>query len=288
MEMDWSKRLQEPQFWLLGITAAIVVLHLTLINRVDNSDLFAISALFWMAAGSLIWDRRQDMNFSSDSLSSAIGFVLLALIFARSAGLPTANGFLKVLPFVSMFGVALLASGFRNLRSHWKELAIFGLLALHPILELVLQLANLPSLTAQSANFMLWFSGFAVQRQGVFLLMPTGRVEVYGACSGLASILQMISISGLFLLLVPLRSHWQKVLCVAIAITIGFVVNAARVALMAILISFSQRSAFDYWHEGGGSLVFSVISVLLFGGFCWVAFLRTAPEPPDAGVSEHG
>jgi exosortase/archaeosortase family protein len=44
---------------------------------------------------------------------------------------------------------------------------------------------------------------------------------------------------------------------------------------MAILVAQQQMAAFDYWHEGDGSLVFSLIAVLLFGLFCWFLLGRT-------------
>ncbi len=118
-------------------------------------------------------------------------------------------------------------------------------------------------------------------RQGAFIALPTGRVEVYGACSGVSNVLQMLYISLLFLLLVPLR--WpQRLLCMVIAPLIGFFVNAGRVALMAILVANTRQEAFEYWHTGDGSLVFSAIAVLLFGAFCWLAFLRQPTGPQGA------
>ena len=47
------------------------------------------------------------------------------------------------------------------------------------------------------------------------------------------------------------------------SVVIGFLVNAMRVSLMAILVSQKQMAAFEYWHDGSGSLVFSVIGTIL-------------------------
>ncbi|MBD2022075.1 cyanoexosortase A [Leptolyngbya sp. FACHB-36] len=285
--MYWLQRLQEPKFWLLGIAAAIATLHLTLVDRISNAELFATSFLFWLAAGSLVWDKRHTLTLRSSATSSILGACLLGLVLLRSTSLPDSNFFLRAVPFVSMLGLCLLASGARKLRQYWKELLIFGLLTLHPALELLLQLLDLPTLTAKAATFLLWYSGVDVQRQGVFLQLPTGRVEVYGACSGLQSILQMLNISVLFLLMVPVRPL-QRLWCISVAVLLGFVVNSARVSLMAILVAFSQKNAFDYWHSGDGSLIFSMIAVLLFGGFCWLAFLRSSRKHLDEGAQANG
>lgn len=285
-QMDWSKNLREPKFWLLAIAAAIAAVHLTLLSRSDNSDLFATSLLFWLAAGSLVWDNRDTYKFDSNLIPSLVGLLFMALIFVRVAFSPDSASSAWMLPFIATLGLGLLASGFKGLRQYWKELIIFGLLAIYPLLKLTLQAIDLSELTAMAATFNLSYLGFQVQRQGVFLVMPTSRVEVYGACSGIQSILQLLCISVLFLLMFPLRHRWQSVLTVVAAIVIAFVVNAMRVALMAILNNAGDKNAFDYWHLGQGSLIFSAIAVFFFGLFCWLAFLRS-PQKPDSGTQEN-
>lgn len=283
--MDLLKRLQEPDLWLLGIAAAFAALHLALLNRLDESEeIFATSLLFWIAAGSLLWEKRHTLTFDSGFVPSLLGASLLGLILLRCAALPDSTSMLRALPFVSLLGIGLLASGFAGLLQYWREFIIFGLLALHRVLEVFLQSIDLPLLTAKAAMFMLWYSGFQVQQDGVFLNLQTGRVEVYGACSGINTLLLMVNVAVLFLLMFPLYSDVKKLLCLVVAVLIGFWVNSARVALMAILVAFSNKGAFEYWHSGNGSVIFSMISVGLFGLFCWLAFLRTPPQTPVAGA----
>jgi cyanoexosortase A len=283
-KMELSKRLQEPKFWLLAIVAAIAALHLTLLSRIDDSDMFATSILFWVAAGSLVWDKHDTLMLESKPLPTVLGLLMLAFILLRTALSGDSVSSAWAIPLISALAVGLLASGFKGLKQYWKELLIFGLLAIYPFLKLLLQIVDLSEITAKTASAMLWYVGFNVQRQGVFLILPTSRVEVYGACSGLQSILQMLAISVLFLLMFPIRSHVKKTLCVVIALLIGFLVNAIRVALMVILNNAGNKSAFDYWHEGDGSLVFAAIAVLIFGGFCWLTFLRQSSQTPDSGA----
>lgn len=285
--MDWSQKLQEPKFWLLAIAAAVAAVHLTLLSRADNSDIFATSLLFWLAAGSLIWDNRDTYQFDSKLVPSLVGVLLLGLILLRITFSPDSASSAWLLPFIATLSLGLLASGFKGLRQYWKQLVIFGLLALYPLLKLTLQAIDLSELTAMAAAFNLSYLGFPVQRQGVFLVMPTSRVEVYGACSGIQSILQLLCISVLFLLMFPLQHRWQTALTMVAAVVIAFVVNAVRVALMAILNNAGDKNAFDYWHLGQGSLIFSAIAVFVFGLFCWLAFLRSPSQKPDSGAQEN-
>lgn len=285
--MDWSKNLREPKFWLLAIAAAVAAVHLTLLNRADNSDIFATSLLFWLAVGSLVWDNRKTYQLDSSIIPSVVGLLLMALILLRVMVAPDSASSAWILPFMATLSLGLFASGFKGLRQYWKELLIFGLLAIYPLLRLTLQAIDLSELTAMAAAFNLSYLGFSVQRQGVFLVLPASRVEVYGACSGIQSILQLLCISVLFLLMFPLKHRWQAALTVVAAIAIAFIVNSFRVALMAILNNGDDQNAFDYWHLGQGSLIFSAIAVLVFGVFCYLAFLRTPTQKPDSGAQEN-
>ncbi len=279
--MDTLEKLREPKYWLLGIGSALVALHLTVLGKLDDSELFATCVLFWVVIISLVWDKQDSLKLESKLLPSTIGALLIALILLRS--LSPSGYHVRVAPLVSMTGLCLMASGFRGLRQYWKELLILSLLILSRFLSLMLQMLDLPTQTAKFSAFLLHYVGFEVLRQGVFIsLPPGGTVQVYGACSGLDSILQMLNISVLFLMMVPLR--WgQKIAAIVVAMLLGFTVNAGRVVLLAVLHAQKQTAAFDYWHEQTGSLIFSVISVVLFGGFCWLVFLR---EPSDEQDSE--
>ena len=286
--MNALNRLQTTAFWLVSAGAAMVALHLTLLGRSSNpalsQELFSTCLLLWGVVGLLLWERRHALILQS----GAIGGGLLLGLLLLSSTLPESGSFMRAFPLMTVLGLGLLASGTHGLYQYWKELFLFALLTLNPLLELGLELLNLPKLTAQAATFMLWYTGFDVRREGLSLLLPTGRVDVYGACSGIQSMLQMLYISVLFVLLFALRSRVQQFLTVSLAVLIGFLVNAARVGLMAVLVAFSQKDAFDYWHTGNGSLIFAAIAVGLFGSFCWVAFLRTTPSVTDTGNSSNG
>ncbi|WP_181357668.1 cyanoexosortase A [Stenomitos frigidus] len=290
--MDLIKRLHKPASWLLGTMAAMMALHLTLLSRTGDpelaQELFATYILLWFAVGFLVWERRHTLVLESGAIGGAIGGGLLLGLLWLSSALPTSGSFLRGFPVVMVLGLGLLASGVRGLHQYWKELCIFGLLTFNPLLKLGLDLINLPKLTANAAAFMLWYTGFDVRLDGLSLLLPTGRVDVYGACSGVSSMLQMLYIAVLFVMMFSLRSVVQQALAVLLAVLIGFLVNAARVALMAVLVAFSQKNAFDYWHTGDGSLIFAAIAVGLFGVFCWLAFLRTPPAVSDAGNPSNG
>lgn len=262
-------RLWPTEFWLLGIWVGLIAIHLTIVVKTSGLDLLINSLVFWLAIWSLLSAKRLVLQLDSDLLSSIVGIGLITLILLKSQFI-TGSQFLRIFPILSGLGVALLASGFRRLGVYWRELLLLSLLAIPP--AALYPFVNLSALTAQFAATLLWYCGYSVVWQGVFIYLPTGGVEVYEGCAGLATIFQLVQLAVVFLLLIP-TSRWQKVWVILLAVLVGFVVNGSRVALMAILASSETQDAFQYWHTGTGSLIFSTIAVLLFGCCCFV-FLR--------------
>ncbi|MEO6862194.1 MAG: cyanoexosortase A [Microcoleus sp.] len=275
-EINWLKQVQEPRYWLLGIASGLIALHLTLTSRTDSADLFGTMLLFWGVVAFLIWEKHESLTFESGIFASFFGASLIALILLKSSSISGGyDFFIRASPFLTGISLALLASGTKGLKQYWQELLILAYTAIPP--GLIGVFVNVALLTAKFSAFILHYLGFEVVRQGVFLILEKGSVEVYHGCSGVNAILQLLGLALVFLLMFPTTTG-QKIVVPIVAILIAFVVNAARVALMAVLVSLSQPEAFKYWHEGNGSVVFSMISVFIFGIFCWFAILKDEPK----------
>ncbi len=274
-EINWLKQVQEPKYWLLGIASGLIALHLTLTSRTNDTDLFGTMLLFWGVVAFLIWERHESLTFESGIFASFFGASLIAFILLKSSSISGYDFFIRVSPFLSGISLALLASGTKGLKQYWQELLILAYIAISP--GLIGNFVDVAPLTAKFSAFILHYLGFEVVRQGVFLILEKGSVEVYHGCSGVNAILQLLGLALVFLLMFPTTTG-QKIVVPIVAILTAFVVNAARVALMAVLVSLSQPEAFKYWHAGNGSVVFSMIAVFIFGLFCWLAILKD--EPP--------
>lgn len=256
-------QIKTSKFWLVGIAAGLIAIHLTITWKREYTDLLGMSVLFWVVVCSLVWKKRNTLSLETGVISSLLGTLIIALVLLENT-FPI-NRFPYISPFISAVGLGLLASGFKGLKQYWQELLIL----LFPGVAYVtlLFLVDLSELTAKFATFVLWYSGFQVSREGVKISLLTGAVEVNPSCSGLENLLHLWVLTVLFLVMFPISDR-KKFLVPVIANLLGFVVNGVRVALMAILVASSKQKAFEYWHTGDGSLIFSMISVLLFGLFC--------------------
>jgi cyanoexosortase A len=250
-------------FLLMVLGSGLIAIHLTLTWRMGSSDSQVMSLMFWLTAAYFIWQRRDRLKLNASVAGSPIGSLLIFFLLLKSTAV-TSTSFLLGYPFVAGVSFALIASGFRGLRQYWQELTLLFFLG---IPKLVLpSLIDPTPLVARFAGLLLRYTGFAVTQHGINIQLPGGSIDVLPGCSGLESMAQLLGLAVLFLLVLPLPWHWAWKLSLPFAaVTIAFVVNAARVALLAVLVAQGQPDAiFDYWHLGQGSLIFSGIAVLLF------------------------
>jgi cyanoexosortase A len=268
------KQLKYPQFWLLGIGAGLIAIHLTLTWKGGNSSLFGNSILYWAAILSQVWEKRHSLTFKSGIFSSILGLVMIGGVLLRSATLTSFGLFLDATPLIIGLSVVFLAFDFQGLKQYKGELfALFCLIG-HQIFSRLLG-DEISFVTAKLTGFILWYTGFNVAISQTTIHLPTGSIEVFYACAGIEQMFQMLGLSILFLIMFP-QHKTQKILVPIVAILSGFIINCFRVALMAILVAQQNQEAFQYWHEGDGSLIFSMISVIVFGCYCWFLIERNS------------
>lgn len=271
--MELIEKLGKPSYLLLAIATGITSIHFTLLEQSGNQNVISVSILIWLTAVSLVWDKRQENNLKLDSnlFATILGIILIAMALLRSVSTSGYHFFLA--PWICAIGLVLLTAGFQGFRHYWQEISIFSLFLLYPALIHFLGMISMDKLTAMFSTFILWILGFQVYRDGVFIILPTGRVEVFYGCAGIDIVTLMIICSILLFFIVPLRNS-QKLFCLLLAPLIGFIVNSMRIGLLAFLVADANKEAFKYWHGEDGSLGFAMASVVLFGLFCWFSYIR--------------
>ncbi|MGB6297800.1 MAG: cyanoexosortase A [Rivularia sp. (in: cyanobacteria)] len=279
-EIASLKLLKDIRYWLLGIAAALQAICLTLVWKADDTGHFGMSLLFLFAIGSLIWEKRDSLKFESEFFPSIVGMALIGWVLWESANLADGN-IMRLLPFASALGVALLASGFKGLKQYWQELVILFFLGVPSVIASFL--FDIAPLTAKFSAFLLHYFGFDVVSQGIFINLPNGGVEVTDECSGLDTIIYTLSISMLALVMFPVNRS-KRFFVPIVAIIIGFVVNAIRVVMLAIF-AVSDKAAFDNWHGGQASYLYGMIGIAIFGCFYWL-LLQQEEKSLSSGSSD--
>jgi cyanoexosortase A len=277
---NFFKLLQDSKFWLSSTAIGLSGIYLSLVWKLTgNFSFLSISLVLLGTVSYLLWEKRDSLNLESDVFSTFLGLLLIASVLIKNTVDPYFGFLFQISPLLSGLGLALLASGIKGLKQYIQEFTL--ILAISIPETLLLQLFDVSLITAKFAAFFLIHLGFEVSLQGVNLILPTGAVEVTPGCSGFENMIWLLRLAALFLILFP-STLWKKILVPITAIALGFLVNSARVALMAFLVAYSNQEAFKYWHEGDGAQVFSLISAFIFGALCYFLIFKNETSPSDS------
>ncbi len=265
--LNWRAIHERPvRFAAIGI--GLTLLHLILTWRLmRQTDQLVINALFWFAILGTMLNRLD--NTRGARSPRVIGLALLGVIAARSCAIPPGEAwFVRLFPALAVLSLGLLLSGFR-LTQHWRAgLLLMPLMIPRGLLEkwaegLIGQPVQL--MTAKFAAFVLHYAGYDTVQRNTIITLDQGAVDVLFRCTGVPLLILLFQLALLFFVIFPL-SRLQRVKIILAAIAIAFLLSSLRVAMMAVVVQ--DRLAFDYWHGGNGSQIFSTGAIVLFGWLC--------------------
>jgi EpsI family protein len=137
-------------------------------------------------------------------------------------------------------------------------------------------------LSASIGAWMLQVIGIPVFREGTFVELPTMRIEVARACSGVNYLIAVLAL-GLPLAYLYLRAWWRRVALVGAALLIAAFSNSLRVALIAVLVYYDLGAPLHGpAHVLHGLFVSGIGHVALFVGLWWLSRGERSAAAPDA------
>ena len=273
--MYGNNYVKDDRLWLLYSLGGIAILYLTLSWK-TTGDLDAVTTdcFYWSAIILLLWRKRSQLQYRSESIASCLGLFLFGLILAKILNLFWFEfTLLPLFPLGMAIALGLIASGFKGLAQYKQELFFIWFLFFPEgvIGHLIDNTIHITVLNAKLATYFLYYIGFEVASQGnqVLLTLPElGRFKaiVDYPCAGIPMMLLMLKFSLLLIALAPL-SKQEKRLIPLMAIALGFFLGVVRVAILTLLIPNSDQ--FTYWHGAQGSQIFSTLAIIIFAGFCY-------------------
>ena len=262
--------------WLL-LAALVVWQNLGLLFATqDSPTLLLFVTLLWWGALTCMEDRLETLRPRPSPISLTLGSLLLLWSFWRSAQVLTLDSVVFLLAPLQALALAMLCTPLRRLGQFSQQLLILALLLVYPLINTTGPLANwleswVSPLTATLAAGSLSSLGIEAISQGRLVQTQTGGVSVAGPCSGLDQVSQMLAIAIIFFLAFPLRRARHRIMLLAAAVVTAVATNTLRIAMLALIVSLEGPSTngggwwFDFFHEEAGSLIFSGISVFVFG-----------------------
>ena len=212
----------------------------------------------------LIWENRARLAALQMKPSwwglVILTFALMALVLGTIS-----SGF-----FLSRVSLLLLICGMVVFLAGWKHLAAISfplafLILMIPSSTLVDQITfPLQILASKTATFVLTGVGVPAVREGNIILLPTARLEVAEACSGIRSLFSLITLTVIYGYLAETRTG-VRVLLALIAVPVSILANASRIAVTGLVVEYwGVEGAQGALHLLSGWLVFASSLLLIF------------------------
>jgi exosortase len=213
----------------------------------------------------IVWQRREILK-KIEITSAPIGIWIIAVgllinMICASLRVYFVSGFSLVVVF---YGLVLFFFGKKMAKS--LTFPIFFLLAMIPLpLSVIGTLTvKLKLFVAQVSTVILNIIGFPSVRDGSFIRMPKSFVAVEAPCSGLRSLVSLITMGLLFAYAMKV-SYIKKVILLLSSIPIAIMANVIRVVLVAAVNDlYGEKFAMGLFHDVTGYLLFIFAFVGLY------------------------
>jgi exosortase len=212
----------------------------------------------------VLW-RQRSLFATLKPRPSVWGFLILILaLSALLVGIFGAELFLsRVSLLLVIAGLVVLFAGWQFFRAVLFPWAL--LLLMIPIPAVVLTQITFPLqiLASGIAAIALQLLGVPVLCEGNIINLPAMPLEVAEACSGIRSLLSLLTLSLMYGFLTDTRVHVRVVLALA-SIPIAMAANISRIVINGLLAQYWETSkAQGFFHEFSGGLIFLISLTLL-------------------------
>lgn len=205
----------------------------------------------------IIWQRRSALKKIRVAGSYAgiwiMAFGLSINMICAALKVYFISGFSFV---IALYGLLLFIYGKEMTRK--LTFPIFFLMAMIPLPLVVIGTltVKLKLFVAQVSTFILNRIGFFCVRDGSLIRMPNSLVSVEAPCSGLRSLVSLITMGLLFAYAMKV-SYFKKTVLLLSSIPIAIISNVARVVMVAAVNDlYGEKVAMGAFHDFTGYLVF--------------------------------
>jgi exosortase len=250
------------------VAAAIIVAYadiaLGLVRQWESDDNYSHGFIVVPLAAWFAWERRARLRALELRPSSAGLVVVAGSLCVLMLGVLGAELFLSRVSLIGVLaGAVLFLFGWGHLRALAFPLAF--LLLMIPLPAIVFNQVAFPLqlFASQAGAATLDFAGVPVLREGNIIELPSTRLEVVEACSGIRSLVSLLTLAivlGQF----ALRRQPARIALAVAAVPVAIVANATRVAGTGLFAHFwSPEAAEGFFHLFSGWIVFAVAFVAL-------------------------
>jgi len=213
----------------------------------------------------VLWERRNDLRRIAPRPSWTGMLILCASLCVLLIGTLGAELFLQRISLLGVLaGLIVWFWGWRMLRAAAFPLALLLLMIPFPGVIYYQIVFPLQILASRGAPWFLHLLNlFPVLREGNVIVLSSTRLEVAEACSGLRSLLSLLTIAVMYAYLAEKNNFIRWTLCLLV-FPIAVAGNAGRVVFAAISAELGGASAVEGWaHLLSGLFLFFLSTLLL-------------------------
>jgi len=243
--------------WVLAAALLYATVLIKLVQQWANDPTYSHGFLVAPIALFLVF-RDRDRLRDAALRPSALGLAVIAFgLVTYVLGSLGAELFLtRVSLIIVLAGTVLYVFGWNHLRLVTFPLAF--LLFMIPLPAIVFDRAtvSLQLVASQLGEGLLRTVDIPVLRDGNILTLPTIALEVNDACSGIRSLMALLSVAALVGYFSEART-WQRALLAIASLPIAIALNGVRIAVTGMAASrFGPAAASGAVHEASGWVVF--------------------------------
>lgn len=278
----------------LAITIAVIFAYATVLVKLTNhwwvDENYSHGLLIPFVIGFILWLQRDKLTAHNSRPTWLLGgLAIVVALLALWAGVAGAELYTQRLSLLLIIvGLLLYFFGYRMLRLMFVPLVLLFLAI--PIPAIIFNRIAFPLqlFASRCAVWSMSVLGIPVLREGnIIELKPlnsfeTRKLEVVEACSGIRSLMTLMTLAVVFAYFTHPRSEngdgpkgpfswlrsygfWRSAILVASAVPIAILTNAARVSGTGILSHYYGTQVADgFFHSFSGWAVYVVAFLLLF------------------------
>jgi exosortase len=207
----------------------------------------------------LVWRQRERLRRAPIRPSLAGLAILASSLLLLAAGWLGAELFVSRLSLIGVIaGTVVYVLGWEHLRLTAFPLAFLVLMIPLPAIVLNDASFRLQLLASQAGEHLLRSFSVPVLRDGNVLTLASATLQVNDACSGIRSLVALVSLAMLGGHLLDL-AWWRWLLVAAAAVPIAVGLNGVRIALTGVAVTrFGTGAAEGTLHTASGLAVFAV------------------------------
>jgi exosortase len=213
----------------------------------------------------VLWQDRKKLGaIASAPTWAGLPLVVLGLLMLALGVLGAELFFSRVSLLILLAGLIILFQGwtfFRAVLFPWAFLIL-----MIPIPNLILQQVTFPLqlLASKVATNLLELVGVPVLRQGNVIVLASMPLDVAEACSGIRSLLTLVTLAVIYGYLMETR-NWVRVVLTLSALPIAVAANGFRIFGTGLLVQYwDPDKAEGFFHTFSGWLIFVVALIMLF------------------------